>query len=89
MNCKQGDLAIVVKSHKGKNVGKIVTCLKFIGTHPNFDGFNDLWEVDQEMDWYHWLFGSIREKLVPDSCLKPLKGFPEEKDVAYKEKENV
>lgn len=50
MNCKQGDLAVVVKSHAG-NEGKIVRCIRL----SNFDGltlpdgsiiFGQVWETD-------------------------------------------
>lgn len=34
MNCKQGDLAIIVNSRNSKNIGKIVTCLELdLSTH--------------------------------------------------------
>ena len=44
MNCKQGDLAIVVKSRAG-NEGKILKCIKFVGRVPGWCG-EDRWEVD-------------------------------------------
>jgi len=44
MNCKQGDLAIVVRSCAG-NEGKIVRCLRFIGKVKGFAGDNR-WETD-------------------------------------------
>lgn len=49
MNCKQGDLAIIVSSRCEENIGKIVRCLKFI---PKGTGLQtsktacDSWEVD-------------------------------------------
>lgn len=47
MNCKQGDLAIVIRSVAG-NEGKIVRCLQFLGSVPGF-GRNDYWLIDREM----------------------------------------
>jgi hypothetical protein len=50
MNCKQGDLAIVVHSTAG-NEGKIVRCLEFIGTDRDNEGCHmvgvDRWRVDR------------------------------------------
>lgn len=43
MNCKPGDLAIVVRSVAG-NEGRIVTVEEFIGEVPGFAG-NDRWRV--------------------------------------------
>jgi hypothetical protein len=39
LNCKQGDMAIVVRSRAG-NAGKVVTCLEFIGEGPEFEDGN-------------------------------------------------
>lgn len=43
MNCKQGDMAIIIRSYWG-NEGKIVTCLKFIGRMDGYPGVH--WKVD-------------------------------------------
>jgi len=73
MNCKQGDLAIVVKSVAG-NEGKIVRCVRFIGKDVNSDGEpmqgDDRWEVDTEMVTF--LGSKVRS--VQDSCLRPIRG---------------
>lgn len=75
MNCKQGDLAIVVKGalgHKSPNLGKIVTCLKLYPAGTN--GYNlsqgPLWEVDKQFEdtWG----GS--DCFMFDSFLRPLRG---------------
>lgn len=68
MNCKQGDLAIVIKSYQG-NLGKIVRCLEYI---PNFK-----WEGLSNGAWY--VEGNITNivkkgnNYIHDSQLKPLK----------------
>lgn len=47
MNCKQGDLAVIVRSFCG-NEGRIVRCLKFYGRGAFKDGtvFDDIWIID-------------------------------------------
>ncbi len=44
MNCKPGDLALVVRSSAG-NEGKVVTCIRFLGHMPGWKG-DDRWELD-------------------------------------------
>lgn len=54
MNCSQGDMCLIIRSRAG-NEGRVVSCVKFVGTIPdikvcNFTiGFEheDYWEVDQ------------------------------------------
>lgn len=50
MNCKQGDLAIIVKSNAG-NEGKIVRCLRLVGEARSSDGIRMAgecrWEIDR------------------------------------------
>jgi len=51
MNCKQGDLAIVVKSFNG-NEGKIVRCLRLAsGREAKTSVYEFVWLVDQPMKW--------------------------------------
>lgn len=68
MNCKPGDLAVLVRSDAG-NEGKIVTCVKYVGFVPTWR-YNDLWEIDRGLLDN---FGEI-SKYASDSCLKPLRG---------------
>lgn len=57
MRCKKGDIAIVTSSAHGVNLGKIVTCLEFVGNLPQgvlpFPAFlaqdGDYWRVDTYM----------------------------------------
>lgn len=44
MNCKQGDLAIVVRSKAGHE-GKIFRCVSYVGKARGFFG-DDYWEID-------------------------------------------
>ncbi len=75
MNCKQGDLAIIVKSNCG-NEGKILTCVKFIGSHFLYPELSDLWETDIELNSYYLYDKSNapKDRLIPDSQLRPLLG---------------
>lgn len=78
MNCKQGDLAIVVQSLAG-NEGKIVRCLEFVGTGrcdagtilvaPNGRAHADLWRTDATI---HTDTGSTT-RLMSDSLLRPIR----------------
>lgn len=42
LRCKQGDLAIIVKSDFPVNIGKIVTCVEYVG-NPSDHGYNRVW----------------------------------------------
>ena len=79
MNCKQGDIAIVVKSSHG-NEGKIVTCTKFLGNVSGFR-FDDYWAIDTPIT------GSdgIPCDTVSDRALKPIRGtFGPDQTLAWK-----
>lgn len=73
MNCKQGDLAIIVKSMAG-NEGKIVRCLKFVpaqdfSTPDQKIVKMDAWEVDSVLvDWV-----GEKTSTIPDHFLKPIR----------------
>lgn len=70
LNCKPGDLAIVVKSMAG-NEGKIVRVLKFRGIDVWHHG-NDLWETDTTAP------GTIaKSNLFRDEWLRPLRDSKE------------
>jgi len=48
MNCKPGDLAVIVFSPAG-NEGKIVTCLEYVGLFPWRQGAKPTWRVDRHL----------------------------------------
>lgn len=84
-NCKQGDLAIVVRSECG-NAGKIVQCLRLAMTSdvwpydPQYDG--PVWMVDTELNSLHIKTGKISKvKFVPDVLLRPLRDSGETDEV--------
>lgn len=68
MNCKQGDLAILVRSGSG-NEGKIVRCLRFVGEVPGWYG-DDRWETDTILPG---CFGG-KTNTAQDAWLRPLRG---------------
>ena len=88
MNCKQGDLAIVVVSESGLNLGKIVRCVRWVGkcdrnpaTGHKWIGpqYLDAWEIDPPLITDEWALGVLTDEtyplpLFPDSCLRPLRG---------------
>lgn len=72
MNCKQGDLALVVRDGISIKAGAIVTCIEFVGHATSRDCrvFNDVWAVEYR--------GSERSPSgrwfgLPDSHLRPLR----------------
>jgi hypothetical protein len=74
MNCKQGDLAIIIRGClHGKQIGKAVTCLElFTGTFGN--GVN---ASDSQIKW--WIVDCDIElasgkicRMAPDKCLMPI-----------------
>lgn len=66
MNCKQGDLAYVVRGYRERrNLGRLVECIRYVGSVPEHEG-DDLWLVDQLMVWSNGL-----SPYVPDHCLRP------------------
>ena len=79
MNCKQGDIAIIIRSEAG-NLGKIVTCVEFIGNAPNIglfnlDNFKNWWKIDTDLT-YRDVFFDVpvgAYPYIPDECLRPLR----------------
>ena len=71
MNCKQGDLAVIVRGSAFKEyIGHIVQCVALRCAEP------DLWGIDRSLDGDHraWI-------MVPDSCLRPLRDREGEDEV--------
>jgi hypothetical protein len=74
MNCKPGDLAVVIRSETG-NLGKIVRCIA-VASKEQADQVRfwacPMWEVDRPMQWeyQHEVF---YERFCPDDCLRPIR----------------
>lgn len=74
LNCKEGDLAIVVRSEAG-NEGKIVRCLRFRGVMPyvSRDGSRSVvpsWEIDVSLPGW----GGEAGNNIEDFRLRPIRG---------------
>lgn len=88
MNCKEGDLAIVVSAKNPENLGRIVTCRKFLGYTTNVPTQcggtiwmttprMDMWEVEGTILWgsTNALTGKKKYFELPyvyDSHLRPI-----------------
>lgn len=72
MNCKPGDLAVVVRSDAG-NEGKIVRCLRIVdGWLEGLDGSGlgePVWEVDRVLR----ACDGSEDNLINDSYLRPIR----------------
>ena len=69
MNCKQGDLALVIR---GRDAGKMLTCLELMTGGANIGGYfmrGDIWRVDRPISWFvYGLDVAEREEFVPYCC---------------------
>ena len=86
LNCKSGDLAIIIEAYNAVNIGAIV---KIIGTHKNQvaiskEAEDHLWTVIAP----HPLTYAINGKLVtkrrgpaPDSTMRPIRGVATRTDI--------
>ena len=95
LNCRPGDLAVVVRSSAG-NEGKVVTCVRLWppGTDNTHVEDGPVWEIDRP------LVGVLRSRVtgdvigrvfspyMPDKLLRPLRGDVAE-DQAQREAEAV
>jgi hypothetical protein len=74
MNCKKGDLAVVVRSSHG-NEGKVVRCVQFIPAFRRIfaDGSSQTtagWEIDPRLASFD---GPDACWAAPDECLRPIR----------------
>lgn len=78
MNCKPGDLAIVIRSPTFKeNVGKMVRCIS-INDHFVDPKNGAVWNVDRELTWFRYsTAGPATLCCAPDSVLMPIRGEPD------------
>lgn len=79
MNCKQGDLAVIVDSDVG-NCGKIVRCVSLHGSRTHdldglkFDGYSSIrWVIDPPVScgWVGGGFGNLYT--IEDQDLRPIR----------------
>ena len=72
MNCKEGDLALVIG---GRNVGKVVICLELLPAGSQYvdETAGPLWRVDRALEYLNEALGMTANKyLAPDRILMPL-----------------
>lgn len=69
LNCKPGDMAIVVKSKNGDQIGRIVECIRLDGERVFSDGMTAFaWETAPSL-----VGESGRSTLCPDHWLRPIR----------------
>lgn len=78
MNCKPGDLAIIVKSWAG-NEGKIVQCVKYLGILATSDAFGNTtnepcWAIDRPLQD---AVGGV-DNILCDDQLRPIRPQPDD-----------
>ncbi|MDP9651942.1 hypothetical protein [Paraburkholderia caledonica] len=78
MNCKPGDLAIVIKSLKGRGVGAIVEVVK---AHGDWGGLGFCWVVNSPRPMMTARPDGTNKRLstlhlAPDDWLRPVSGLP-------------
>lgn len=90
LNCKQGDLAIIVKSKAG-NEGKIVRCVEYMGvlTHVQdtdgklwrfLQGPRAVWRIDRTINFGN-TFDVVQIEYASDKNLRPLRGDIEDESI--------
>jgi hypothetical protein len=89
LNCKPGDLAVVVTAHNPENIGTIVRVIK---KHHNQNALVDfkgshIWMAEAPRPMLYDVGGKMvrrRRGAVPDAILRPIRGLPanEEKRVS-------
>ena len=77
LNCKAGDLAIVVKSSSG-NLGKVVRCLCLASKEDllkaGYRGNDAVWVVDRPLPWMNRKGITIAQvPFAPDANLRPIR----------------
>jgi len=79
MNCKQGDLAIIVRSKAG-NEGRLCTVLEMLGENPFYDGFpwnfrdGPCWLIEYAGTPAFDNFGQKYKRApIPDAWLRPIR----------------
>ena len=73
LNCKPGDMAVVIAGAKGAQIGKVVTCIRLLEEHESTSAVHlgATWLIDSEL-WWKGLFGAHLKPWCPDCCLMPI-----------------
>ncbi len=71
MNCKPGDLAVIVRSAEGQSIGQIVDCIALDGKHSEF---GPVWRVRANSRGLVTIHGTLAAVChVPDAWLRPIR----------------
>ena len=79
LNCKPGDLAVVITAHNPENIG---TILRVIKKHHNQNALVDfkgshIWMAEAPRPMLYDVGGKmVRRGAVPDAILRPIRGLP-------------
>jgi hypothetical protein len=87
MNCKPGDLAVVVEAYNPSNIGSIVRVLR---SHPNqsviaIEPGDHIWTMEATHPQAYEVEGELVYRSsgpVPDSYLRPIRGYSLGRDIA-------
>ncbi|MFM7800628.1 MAG: hypothetical protein ACKO69_00530 [Limnohabitans sp.] len=87
MNCRPGDLAVVVEAYNPSNIGSIVRVLR---SHPNqkvlvTEPGDHIWTMEATHPQAYEVDGALVYRSsgpVPDSYLRPIRGYPLGRDIA-------
>ena len=79
MNCKQGDLAVIVRSSIG-NAGRVVVCLNLASADELYSTFGlsmssyaPIWRIDVAVRWHGTCDGLIAVPFMVDKAMRPLR----------------
>jgi hypothetical protein len=94
MNCKQGDLAMIVSPDGAPSVGMIVTCVRLVPNDTTmqikghwFKALSPTWELDREIPTKHLPSGELlMVKYRSDRTMRPLRWSNEEDEMVTRTK---
>lgn len=75
MRCNKGDMAVVVKGINVVNLGKVVTCLEYVGAVQGLQA-KDYWLVDTNLFHNNGALSS-HKPYASDATLKPIRDSDE------------
>lgn len=89
MNCKAGDLAVIVGGKK--QIGKTLTCIRLLARDEHLveDRLGPVWEVDREVSYDTLCRGTVWHNYCPDMVLLPINPKPDDEAVEQSEGELV
>jgi hypothetical protein len=98
MKCKQGQMAFIIKSLRKENIGRVVTCEKYLGYYSKDDKIvmngevwlapdtDDYWSVTGNIETQ---YGPSAQAYIMDSWLRPIDADTIDEDVTEEDLETV